>query len=55
MIDVMRISLKFRVMESINWKKTQLTLSSTGAGPRDLSYAVKQESMTSQSYGYWYI
>jgi len=28
-------------MNSINWKKTQFTLSSTGASPRDLRYAVK--------------
>ena len=37
----MRISLKFHMVESINWKETQFMLSSTGASPRDLSYAVK--------------
>jgi len=40
---VMCISLKFHMMNSINWKKTQFTLSSTGASPRDLRYAVKYE------------
>jgi hypothetical protein len=40
-IDVMRISLKFHTVESINWKKTHFTLSSTGTSPRDLRYALK--------------
>jgi ribonuclease HII len=38
----MCISLKIHMMKSINWKKTQFTLSSTGASPGDLRYAVKK-------------
>jgi hypothetical protein len=40
----MRISLKFHTVESINWKKTQITLSSKETSPRDLRYAVKYAS-----------
>jgi hypothetical protein len=40
----MCISLKIHMMNSINWKKTQFTLSSTGASPRDFRYVVKSVS-----------